>query len=92
MRPISIVSSLINHLEVQPLRLSTHIPHFIIHLAKSHYSGCHVRDIAIALSFHIAVPASPTLPHIATYATTSPIQTSSVTKSTLASCVCAHAL
>ena len=87
-RPTSIASSLINCLEVQPSRLSTLTPFIIISLANSHYSGSHVRDIAFALSSHTAVSASPTLPHTATYATTSPIQTSSTATSALASCVC----
>ena len=87
-RPTSVASSLINHLEVQPSSLSILMPYIIIHLANSHYSGCHVREIACALSFHTAVSASPTLSRTVTYATTSPFQTSSATTPTFASCVC----
>ena len=65
-RPSSIASSLINHLEVQLSRLSTLTLYIVIHLANSHYSGCHVRDITLALLSHTTVSVSPTLPHTAT--------------------------
>ena len=64
-RLTSIASSLVNHLEVQLSRLWTLMLYIVIHLANSHYSCCHVRNKANALSSHTIISSSPTLLHVA---------------------------